>query len=267
MKPRMGIPWIFALLPSCLLVATPTLGQELDEGEFETWKSVELHSPPEESFDQGLTKSSGEASRAGQIITKPASSALTFPAESKQKQEQNQEESESRASSLFGSLNDQWEKQYFIRFGAGASWMIPLRLSDRANGERLMSEFSLSWAPAGMIAEVGVDLGISRDNMFELKPNLKFFFLNNKWFSVYGEGGCDMIFFSEGKEVGAGVGLGFVIGIMENLAIEIKASASMFSLSEKAAGRLLELNDDVSEVQTSELSILPSLTARIAARF
>jgi len=269
----MQIPWIFALLPSWFLVITPTLGQELDNGGFETWIDVDKASQPQKAPNQGLLAgSSSLASHAGQFINNPAPGALTFPstkAEEKKQQEKQQKEQarEDKVSALFGSLDDQWEKQYFIRFGAGVSWMIPMRLADMANGERLMSEFSVSWAPAGMIAEIGMDLGIGRDNVFDIKPNLKFFFLSNQWLSVYLEGGCDVMFFEEGREVGAGAGLGFVLGIMENLALEIKASASVFSLSDEGASRLLEFSDELANTQVSNLSIFPSLTARIAARF
>ncbi len=273
MKPSMQIPWTFALLPSLLLVTSPTLGQELDEGEFEMWTNVEQPSHPEKNLHQGTSGSSSLASHAGQIERKPLSGALSFHHEKKDLQKQAIKKAEAdkkrkeKVSPLIGSVSDQFEKHYFIRFGAGASWMMPLRLADMANGERLMSEFSVSWSPVGMIAEIGMDLGIARDNVFDLKPNLKFFFLNNRWFSVYLEGGCDLMFLAEGREVGIGTGLGFVLGILENLALEIKASAEVFYLSEDSAKHLLDLGDELSIAQVSNFTVFPSLTARIVARF
>ncbi len=277
MKPRMQFPWIFALLPSLLLVTSPTLGQELERGDFETWSDVGKLSQPEKAPNQGRSGSSSLASHAGQIENQPFPNALRLPysaSPNTMKDGQEDEYSEAtersrkgKGSSLIGSLDDQLQRQYFIRFGAGASWMVPTRLSDMANSERLMSEFYISWAPAGMIAEVGLDLGISRDNVFDLKPNLKFFLLSNRWFSVYLEAGCDVMFLSEGKEVGANAGVGFILGIIDNLALEIKASTAMFSLSQQGASHLLELGDESADANTSNLTIFPSLTARIAARF
>ena len=157
--------------------------------------------------------------------------------------------------------------EYIIRFGVGATWLLPLRLDDKASGDRLMSDFSVSWAPFGLLGEIGADLAIGRQNTFVFRPNLKFFFIKHPWVSVYMEGACEVLSHADGTEVGGGAGLGLVIGILDNLALEIHASASLYSLSEAGAAQLLDLPDPTARADGSDLTVFPSVSARIMARF
>ncbi len=156
---------------------------------------------------------------------------------------------------------------FVVRFGAGASWAVFLRPSDMASNDKLMTDFSMSWAPFGLVGEIGADMVIGRNSMFVFHPNLKFFFVKHHLFSLYFEGACDVLSLDSGVEVGGGGGLGMVFGIIHNLALEIKASASIYSLSKEAAESLFGRDDAMSLRDTSNLMILPTLSARLLARF
>ncbi len=162
---------------------------------------------------------------------------------------------------------DSSESLSVVRFGAGASWQVFLRMEDKLTSDRVMSDFSFSWAPFGLLGEIGADMSIGRDGMFIFHPNLKFFFVKNQTFSLYLEGACDVLSFSDGIEIGGGAGLGVVFGLMDNLAIEVRAGASVFDFSDQAAVAMLGLDETTSQLADSNLSVLPTVTARLMARF
>ena len=154
-----------------------------------------------------------------------------------------------------------------IRFGAGASWMHPLRLSDKASDDRLMTEFSASWAPFGLQGEIGFDFLIARDQKFVVRPNLKFYFFKHPWFSLFMEGACEVLFLAEGTELGGGGGLGVVIGLADNLAIELKGSASIYSMTPEGSQAMFGSAQDELDVGGRQLAVLPAATIRLMARF
>ena len=154
-----------------------------------------------------------------------------------------------------------------IRFGAGASWQIFLRMEDKLTQDRIMSDFSFSWAPFGLMGEIGTDMSIGRKGMFIVHPNMKFFFVKKQPFSLYLEAACDVLSFSGGTEIGGGAALGMVFGLMDNLAIEVRAGTSIFDFSDQAAVAMLGLDETTSQVADSNLSVLPILSARLMARF
>lgn len=163
--------------------------------------------------------------------------------------------------------------EHVIRFGAGASWMHPMRLADRRSDDQLLSNFSASWTPFGLPADIGVDLLIARDQKFFVRPNIKLFLYRHYWFSLFVEGTCELMFLSDSTEVGGGGGMGMVIGLSDSLAIEIKASATVANLSSAGDSDLfgpvdpveLSLLDEVTGGK--HLAVMPSATVHLMARF
>ena len=156
---------------------------------------------------------------------------------------------------------------FVVRFGAGASWAVFFRPDNMASNDKLMTGFSVSWAPFGLVGEIGADMVIGRAAMFVFHPNLKFFFVKHHSFSLYFEGSCDVLSLDSGVEVGGGGGLGMVFGIVHNVALEIKANASIYSLSKEATESLFGRDDAMSLRDTSNLMIIPTLGAKLLVRF
>ena len=245
-----------ACLCLVVLVAIPAPGQDDAFEGFETWDEAEASNPSEKTGSPDV-RQARMASRTGQVDRAPAERA---PA--------------AQPAPAAGSLEQQAaaespESSFAVRFGAGASWLVGLRVADRASADHWLSDFSLSWAPFGLVGEIGVDLSLGRDSLVLFRPNLKFFFVKEAAFSLYLKGGCALLSHEAGLEVGGGGGLGLVFGIIDNLALEIEASAAVYSLSDTAAAALLDLPDEPQPgvEPPSGLTVFPAVTARLVARF
>ncbi len=158
-------------------------------------------------------------------------------------------------------------RDFVVRFGAGASWSVFLDPYAMATDDKVMSEFSMSWAPFGLVGEIGADLAIGRNAMFVFHPNLKFFFAKHHLFSFYFEGSCDVMSLDTGVEFGGGGGLGVIFGLTQNLVLEIKAAASVYYLSKESAERFFVRQDAVATNDTKTLMLSPNLSARLLVRF
>lgn len=157
-------------------------------------------------------------------------------------------------------------KEYLIHFGAGARWLVPVRISDGSREDSLLSVFSVSVAPFRIIGEVGIDLSMGKDSSFFLEPNLKFFFVKHETVSIYLQGAFAVYSQSSGTYLGGGAGLGVVGGIMKHLAIEFRASAVLLNLNGADSASLLNTAPDSAGVDKT-LLLCPSLEARLMARF
>jgi hypothetical protein len=172
------------------------------------------------------------------------------------------------AGEVFESVENTEAEGFVIFFGAGAALMVPYRVSDGAMDSRVLSEFSLSWAPFGIVGEIGADVAITRSSSFLFRPNLKFYFVKHDIFSLYLEGSCAIFSGPDDTHVGGGGALGLVFGVMEHLAVEFRAGGSAFSMSEQSSSALLDGAPyrEGSEA-TPGLVLLPSVSARLMARF
>ena len=244
------LSFIPLFLASLLLVPSTTRSDNVDSGGFEMWEDhlVELASATPGS------SSSRQSARSGVVghlenSPVPAERVVEPPA-------------------VAESHRDQSEDVYVIWFGAGASWMMPLRLSGGANDSRVLSEFSVSWAPFGIPGEIGADLLMNRNNTFLVRPNLKFFFVKHKMFSFYFEGSCAILSAAGGTHVGGGGGLGVAFGLMNHLALEMRAVVVALHLPGEAMAAFagVALEDDET-AGSKDLMLAPSIGARITARF
>jgi hypothetical protein len=150
-----------------------------------------------------------------------------------------------------------------IYFGAGATYQFSYRPADGASGSSVLPEFSVSWAPFGLLGEIGVDMAIGRQNTFLARPNLKFFFVKSAIFSAYLEGSCSWYSHGYGSDIGGGGALALSFGILQHMALELRVGATFFSFSPEAAEHLL----GAQEVGGDELVVLASASARLLARF
>ncbi|HUT99866.1 MAG TPA: hypothetical protein VM425_00340 [Myxococcota bacterium] len=154
-----------------------------------------------------------------------------------------------------------------IRFGAGATYMLSLRTADLASGKKVLTEFSASVCPLRAVFEVGFDLAMARDGAFFARPNLKLFLMRNLDYSLYVEGSLAVFSHPDGVDVGGGVGIGAVVGIIDNLGLEIFASAMMFSMSPAGAGSLVSGGIGGQASDASGFMVMPCIGARLVARF
>jgi hypothetical protein len=226
---RSFIPLITACL---LLVPSITRGETADLGGFEMW---------EDHLGESAETHTGSSSPvpAGRVI------------ESKDVTESQRAESED-------------EEGYIIWFGGGASLMMPLRLSGGSNDSKVLSEFSVSWAPFGIPGEIGVDLLMNRNNTFLVRPNLKFFFVKHKMFSLYFEGSCAILSTAGGTHFGGGGGIGLGFGLMDHLALELRATAVAMYVPDEA---MTAFADMAPAEGGEDLMVVPSIGARLTARF
>jgi hypothetical protein len=155
---------------------------------------------------------------------------------------------------------------HVLHFGAGASFLAPIRPDDRAADHRWMSEISIRWAPFGLIGELGLDVALGRDQVFLIRPNLKFFFVKGWWFSMFLDGGCSILSHPGGTEVGGSASLGLVIGLHEHIALEIAGTASLFGLDDPAAAAFVGAAV-AGEDRARRLVVFPGASARLMARF
>jgi hypothetical protein len=237
---------IFIILPVALLMLPASVpAEEVDLGEFEMWEQVE-HSRPGATPSDAIAK----VGVVGQADPPPAPSRTQEVSESAPAAEQSEDE------------------DYVILFGAGASMVVPYRVTDGATGSKTLSEFSVSWAPFGLVGEIGVDLAIARNSSFVFRPNLKFYFAKYEMFSVYFEGTCAIYSGPSDTHVGGGGGLGLIFGLMKHLALELRAGGTIFSMSAETSNALVDRAPSSSpDGPGPSLVFLPSVGARLIARF
>jgi hypothetical protein len=156
---------------------------------------------------------------------------------------------------------------YVIHFGVGESWLMSLRPDDLAHDDRWLTEISVRWAPFGLIGEIGFDFAIGQDRTLLLRPNLKFFFVKGGDFSLFLEGSCDVLVLADSTEVGGGGGLGFSVGLMDHLALEVLASASVFGLDDSTARQFVGGEPIAATAGGDRVVVFPGVSARLMARF
>jgi hypothetical protein len=229
------------ILPVALLsVPSMALCQDLDNGGFEMW----------------------EDHQTGTVDPEPASAPSPRIAGTAVVGRDNHPPQE-----VSQSAEDTPARDYVILFGAGALVVVPYRVSDGAMDSRVLSEFSVSWAPFGIVGEIGADLAIAKDSSFLFRPNLKFYFVKHEVFSAYLEGSCAVYSGSDGTYVGGGGALGLLFGVMEHLAIELRAGGSALSMSAQASSALVDGAPYAENDRASGLVLLPAVSARVMARF
>jgi hypothetical protein len=157
-------------------------------------------------------------------------------------------------------------EEYVIHFGAGAAWMFPMRLAEWKQSDVVFSKISASWAPFGLVGEVGLDLALGRKSDFFLLPNLKFYFAKHRSFSIYLEGSAAIYSYPNGTDLGGGAGLGIILGLMDHLAIEFRASAVMFGFPEEKSLPLIGSSSEQS-AGIPAIILCPSVGSRLVARF
>jgi hypothetical protein len=156
--------------------------------------------------------------------------------------------------------------EYLVHFGAGARWLLTVRTSDGAMKDNILSVFSVSVSPYGIVGEAGIDLAIGKDSSFFLLPNLKFFFVKHEIISIYLEGTFALYSQPSGTNFGGGAGFGVIGGIIENLSLEFRASAVVLNLNEIESASLLNGAPEPPDGNKS-LILCPSVEARLMARF
>jgi hypothetical protein len=233
---------LLALPVALLMLPASAPAEEVDSSGFEMWEDTTGARP-----DATPPKAIAKAGVVGQAKPLPAAD---------------------RAPEVYKSAPLSEDDGYVILFGAGASVVVPYRISDGATGSKVLSEFSVSWAPFGLVGEIGADMAIARDSSFVFRPNLKFYFAKYDMFSVYLEGTCAIFSGPNGTHVGGGGGLGMIFGLMKHLALEVRAGGTLFSMSADTSNALVDRaplgGSDGSE---PGLVFLPSVGARLMARF
>ena len=157
-------------------------------------------------------------------------------------------------------------EEYLVHFGAGARWLMAVRTSDASAADSVLSVFSASLSPYGIVGEIGIDLALGKDSSFFLSPNLKFYFVKHEIISVYLEGAFVLYSQSSGTHYGGGAGLGIVGGLMQHLSIELRAAAVLLNLNDAESAALLDMTADPS-TGSNALIVCPSVEARLMARF
>jgi len=224
-------------------LTTQAVADEIDYGGFESWQQSRADQP-----------AAPPASKASAPDSKAASSR---PAAAKKL------DSGARAE----NRPVQAGFDPIIRFGAGATYLMSVRTADLASGRKVLSEFSGSVRPFRSIFELGFDLALARDGSFFARPNMKLFLMRNVHNSLYLEGSLAIYSHPDGVEVGGGAGIGAVVGIIDNLGIEIFASAMMFNMSAAAADNLVTGGIGDMTGGGAGFILMPYLGARLVARF
>lgn len=155
---------------------------------------------------------------------------------------------------------------HLVRFGAGASLLVPSRPADGGQTHRTLPEFAAGLSPFGWFCEVGVDLAIDREAAFHLRPNVKLFFLRDGILSLYLEGAAAFCSGSMGTHTGGGGGLGIVCGLSRHMTFEFRAHLAVFRMPAGDAGGLLGLEETAAAGPAATVW-LPGVGARMMARF
>lgn len=225
-------------------LTTQALADEIDYGGFESWQ-------------QSLADQAAPTSPASKASVPDSKAASSSPAAVKKL------DSGARAESRPGLAGF----EPIIRFGAGATYLMSVRTADLASGRKVLSEFSGSVRPFRSVFELGFDLALARDGTFFARPNMKLFLMRNVHNSLYIEGSLAIYSHPDGVEVGGGAGIGTVVGIIDNLALEIFASAMMFDMSAAGADNLVSGGIGDITGDGAGFVVMPYLGARLVARF
>ncbi|HSA24663.1 MAG TPA: hypothetical protein P5076_24595, partial [Myxococcota bacterium] len=138
---------------------------------------------------------------------------------------------------------------------------------DLAHDDLWLTEVTVRWAPFDLPAEIGFDFALGRDRTLLLRPNLKFLLVKRGDFSLFLEGACDVLVLPDSTEVGGGGGLGFTVGIIDHLALEVVASASVFGLDDSTARQFVGGEPIAEPVGDRRVVVFPGVSARLMARF
>lgn len=157
-------------------------------------------------------------------------------------------------------------KEYLVHFGGGARWLFAMRTSDGSMEDTMLSVFSASVSPYGMVGEIGVDLALGNDTSFFLSPNLKFFFVKHEIISIYLEGAFAIYSQPSSTHYGGGASIGVIGGMITHLSLELRASTLVLNMNDVDSASLLNTNPDPSDDKNS-LILCPSLEVRLMARF
>ncbi len=233
---------LLALLVAISVVA-PARADEIDTDGFESWQQA-------------------QASRPAQAARAPAVTATDTQAVAEPVAEVSRPAADDQV-----SAHARYDFNPIIRFGAGATYMLSLRTADLASGKKILTEFSASVCPLRAVFEVGFDLAMARDGAFFARPNLKLFLMRNLDYSLYVEGSLAVFSHPDGVDVGGGAGIGAVVGIIDNLGLEIFASAMMFSMSQAGAGSLVSGGIGGQASDSDGFMVMPYIGARLVARF
>ncbi len=156
---------------------------------------------------------------------------------------------------------------YAIHFGAGARWLMSLRPDDLAHDDLWLTEITVRWAPFDLPAEIGFDFALGKDRTLLLRPNLKLLLVKRGDFSLFLEGACDVLVLVDSTDVGGGGGLGFTVGIIDHLALEVVASASVFGLDDSTARQFVGGEPVAVPAGDRRVVVFPGVSARLMARF
>jgi len=237
---------------SCLLLLAPLVPAKVDNpAVFETWE--DYISRPTEHRDSPQknqpTPSVAKSSVVGQTndSSAPGSPIGVTPPTAKKQSEDPLDE-------------------YLVRFGAGARWLLVMRTTDGSMEDNLLSVFSASVSPYGIVGEVGVDLALGKNSTFFFEPNLKFFFVKHAIISIYLEGAFAIYSRPSSTHYGGGASIGVIGGMMEHLSLELRASTLLFNMNDVDSSSLLNANPDPSNDKKA-LILCPSLEVRLMARF
>lgn len=164
------------------------------------------------------------------------------------------------------AVHEQVSSRTYIRFGAGASYLMPIRLGSSATGNKVWPEFSAWVAPFGRLAAIGGDLALGKDATLLFTPGLKLYVFESEVLTLYLEGSAGIYSHEKGTEFGGGGGAGLIIGLMDNLTIELDGSVTAFSLADEVVAGLLEQRT-VADAPAAGLTLVASFGARLMTRF
>lgn len=160
-----------------------------------------------------------------------------------------------------------------IRFGAGASYLAPTHLSSSTTDNKLWPEFSVWVSPFGHLAEIGANLALGKDATLLFRPGLRFYAIEYDVFSLYLEATAGVYSHQDGTELGGGCGAGLIIGLMDNLTIDLHGSVTAFSLGDDVLVDLLGQHA-VADLPAADagfpldgLTLFASFGARLMTRF
>ncbi|MBW1807868.1 MAG: hypothetical protein JRJ19_13665 [Deltaproteobacteria bacterium] len=254
---------ILALAVFSLGINLP-FAQGQDLGGFEMWEDTAHAS----KVSAPLAMNETSSNEAGQIKNPPA---VKVAKQHAQATEQVETEVRKKAPALPENtkVEESATEEFnpIIRFGAGATYLISVRPSDVALGDKILTEFSASWCPFGAVAEIGFDMAIARDNTFFARPNLKLFIVRNNSFGLFLEGNFAIYSHSKGIDLGGGAAIGTVTGITDHLAIEAFVAAMVFSMSADGAKSIVSGGFLGDPGDGSGLVVMPYAGLRLTARF
>jgi hypothetical protein len=237
---------IVVVLAVSILTTTSAPGQDWKNGGFETWDDAAALSSDSTLSGEPFDSIAPQLSKAGQTKTSSAS-IMT---------QSNDNRVEVREKNY--SKND-----YLIRFGAGASWLNIVKLDNKVSGNTMLSDFSVSIAPFRGGLEIGTDI-IMAEQSFFVVPNLKYFHLKNDWVGSYTELDFPILLSHIDTQYGGGLGIGLMITIMNNLALDLRTSLQMFLVTPQDAEILFGQSPEGEGLRPV---LLASIGARMIARF